>query len=195
MKNCYTILGLKPGASSEEIKRAYYLLAKETHPDSGDKAEVKKFYVVTEAYQILSNPGQREVYDRTLKTGKLESLATPLEYSAKTHGPMAADHPENMTSLRSQMLWMALAKVALTVLVAGVVGRTLAVLIEASRGLGSFAGAAFGLVWAANWHFDIPSFLASPAQARLARWGGRALMAFSVGYFVAMFLMQMLVNR
>ncbi|MBP8960648.1 DnaJ domain-containing protein [Patescibacteria group bacterium] len=67
-KNYYNILGLSKGASQDEIKRAYKKLAKEYHPDvvaEADKATAeKRFKEINEAYQVLSDPQKKEMYDR-----------------------------------------------------------------------------------------------------------------------------------
>jgi len=60
----YEVLGLDRQASADEIKKAYRRLARELHPDvnpSGDAAE--RFKQVTHAYDVLSDPQQREQYD------------------------------------------------------------------------------------------------------------------------------------
>lgn len=63
----YTILGLPPRASLEEIKRAYRKLARRYHPDSsGNSHHEDRFQKVSEAYRVLANPATREDYDREL---------------------------------------------------------------------------------------------------------------------------------
>lgn len=63
MSDYYDILGIKKGASKEEIKKAYRTLAHKYHPDRpGGNAE--KFKEVSEAYQILSDDEKRQQYDR-----------------------------------------------------------------------------------------------------------------------------------
>jgi len=60
----YEVLGVDRSASAEEIKKAYRRLARELHPDvnpSEDAAE--RFKLVTHAYDVLSDPDQRERYD------------------------------------------------------------------------------------------------------------------------------------
>lgn len=54
MHKYYAILGLRYGASISEIKKAYYKLSKEIHPDinSSDSA-IKEFIKINEAYEIL----------------------------------------------------------------------------------------------------------------------------------------------
>jgi curved DNA-binding protein CbpA len=57
----YRTLGLEPGASPAEIKRAYRRLAKAFHPDSAGEAALPRFLAIHEAYDALtgSSPGVR----------------------------------------------------------------------------------------------------------------------------------------
>lgn len=68
----YGVLGLDPGASAGEIKKAYFKAAKRFHPDSlarkglaglEDKA-ARVFGRVSEAFEILSDPDKKAAYDR-----------------------------------------------------------------------------------------------------------------------------------
>lgn len=60
----YEVLGLPEGASGEEVRQAYRRLVKAAHPDAaGDAAQ---FRLVTQAYDVLSDPVQRAAYDRGL---------------------------------------------------------------------------------------------------------------------------------
>ncbi len=65
-RDCYEVLGLQKGASENEIKKAFYKLAKQYHPDAnpGDKEAEKHFKEVNEAYSILSDADKRAKYDQ-----------------------------------------------------------------------------------------------------------------------------------
>ncbi|CAL4894551.1 unnamed protein product [Urochloa decumbens] len=61
----YSVLGVMPDATPEEIKKAYYSCMKACHPDlSGDEPDVTNFCMfINEIYSVLSDPAQRAVYD------------------------------------------------------------------------------------------------------------------------------------
>jgi len=65
-RDYYEILNLKRGASEKEIKAAYRKLARKHHPDvnPGDANAETKFKEISEAYQVLSDPKKRVMYDR-----------------------------------------------------------------------------------------------------------------------------------
>lgn len=64
-RDFYEVLGLSKGADDKVIKRAYHKLAKKYHPDTnqGDSNAEQKFKEVSEAYEILSNPEKKKLYD------------------------------------------------------------------------------------------------------------------------------------
>ncbi len=63
-KDYYTILQLQPGASLDDIKKAYRHLAMRYHPDKnqGNTYASSYFQEVREAYEVLSDPEKREAY-------------------------------------------------------------------------------------------------------------------------------------
>lgn len=59
--NYYSTLGLQPGASPEEIKKAFKRAAMQHHPDrGGDESQFKK---INEAYEVLSDPQKKQMVD------------------------------------------------------------------------------------------------------------------------------------
>jgi molecular chaperone DnaJ len=60
----YAILGVRRDADPDEIKKAYRRLARELHPDvNPDPQTQERFKEITQAYEVLSDPGKRQMYD------------------------------------------------------------------------------------------------------------------------------------
>lgn len=63
-KDYYSQLNVSKGATQDEIKKAYFKLAKEFHPDVNKAPEAKeKFATINEAYETLGDDSKRRVYD------------------------------------------------------------------------------------------------------------------------------------
>jgi DnaJ-class molecular chaperone len=64
-RDYYDVLGVEPSASGAEVKKAFRRLARELHPDVNDHdpAAEEKFKAAAEAYEVLSDPERRRVYD------------------------------------------------------------------------------------------------------------------------------------
>ena len=65
-RDYYEVLGVDKGADAGTIKKAYYKLAKQYHPDTnpGDKVAEEKFKEANEAYEVLSDSDKRAKYDQ-----------------------------------------------------------------------------------------------------------------------------------
>lgn len=83
----YRVLGLQPGASDEEVKRAYRQLAKRYHPDMnpGDAYAAQKMNEINAAYDQIKNPPQQTTY-RT-------QYADPFAGWARQHTHASSDQP------------------------------------------------------------------------------------------------------
>ncbi|MBL7134212.1 MAG: DnaJ domain-containing protein, partial [Phycisphaerae bacterium] len=64
-RDYYEILGVGRGATEAQIKSAYRKLARKYHPDVNKSAgAADKFKEATEAYEVLSDPKKRPLYDQ-----------------------------------------------------------------------------------------------------------------------------------
>ncbi|WP_041082264.1 molecular chaperone DnaJ [Thermotoga profunda] len=85
-KDYYAILGVPRDASQEDIKKAYKKLIKQWHPDlhpENKKEAEEKFKEIQEAYEVLSDPQKKAMYDRFGYVGETEfaqqSSGSPFE--------------------------------------------------------------------------------------------------------------------
>ena len=63
-RDYYEVLGIDKNASEDEIKKAYRKLAKKYHPDVNKAKDAEeKFKEVNEAYEVLSDPQKKQIYD------------------------------------------------------------------------------------------------------------------------------------
>ena len=70
-KDYYKTLGIPKGSNEEEIKKAYRRMALRFHPDKNTDANAEdKFKEVAEAYEVLSDPKKRVIYDQLGEEGE-----------------------------------------------------------------------------------------------------------------------------
>ncbi|RJF42425.1 molecular chaperone DnaJ [Actinomyces sp. 2119] len=63
MSNYYEVLGVSREADAEEIKKAYRRKARQLHPDVAGPGHEEEFKAVSTAYEVLSDPEKRQMYD------------------------------------------------------------------------------------------------------------------------------------
>jgi len=75
-KDYYSILGVPKNASETDIKKAYFNLAKQYHPDVNKSPDAKaKFAEINNAYETIGTPDKRKTYDATGMTGDEQDQA------------------------------------------------------------------------------------------------------------------------
>lgn len=88
-KDYYKVLELDRGASESQIRKAYKLLALKWHPDKNNESETqkalaeKKFKEINEAYEVLSDPKKKQMFDNGIDPNDQESGG----FSSGGHNP------------------------------------------------------------------------------------------------------------
>jgi curved DNA-binding protein CbpA len=90
----YGLLSVSKDASAEEIKRAYYLLARKLHPDKNpdDPAAHERFQALAQAYQVLGNEELRKRYDAHGTQGLDVNFVDGAEFFGALFGSDRFDH-------------------------------------------------------------------------------------------------------
>eukprot|EP01103_Thecamoeba_quadrilineata_P006589 TRINITY_DN16317_c0_g1_i1.p1 TRINITY_DN16317_c0_g1~~TRINITY_DN16317_c0_g1_i1.p1 ORF type:complete len:320 (-),score=77.02 TRINITY_DN16317_c0_g1_i1:259-1218(-) len=84
----YTLLGVPKEATTSDITKAYYKLARQYHPDKNpnDPTAEEKFKMISEAYQVLTDTEKRQRYDKFGESGLTEGFVDPKELCAMLFG-------------------------------------------------------------------------------------------------------------
>jgi curved DNA-binding protein CbpA len=103
MRNLYSVLKLSRRANSEDIKTAYWRLAKRFHPDvnAGDKEAERWTKEINRAYEVLGDPDARAAYD--LESSRRRAKARRSFWSAAAAG--AVTFMLTAASISTMMVW------------------------------------------------------------------------------------------
>ena len=96
----YAVLGIERSATRDDVRRAYRRLARDVHPDvrPGDREAEEEFKQITYAFQILSNPQRRGLYDEFGHLGLRDGFE-PARYRAWRDRARAAGYEGPLESL------------------------------------------------------------------------------------------------
>jgi len=186
MKNHYQILCIERDATAEQIKKAYFEMAKKYHPDSGDETEIKKFHEVAEAYKILSDKDSRKAYDLTLEpidenVKKVE--AKPIYESTRTE-KRASYRDDELKEFHRNRFKKAIFRVVGFSLLIGLIGYFAAVIIGGIGLLGGVSGLLIGFSLSIHKNFKVESFFGSKKAQKIFRVFTWILFLCGLGYFV-----------
>jgi molecular chaperone DnaJ len=88
-RDYYELLGIQRTATEAEIKKAFRGLARELHPDVSEDPDAEaRFKEVVEAYEVLSSPERRELYDRFGHAGLRSRGFEPSSFDFGTLGDL-----------------------------------------------------------------------------------------------------------
>ncbi|XP_063441742.1 uncharacterized protein LOC134722125 isoform X4 [Mytilus trossulus] len=88
-KNHFTILGLKPGVTDDDVKKAYRTLAKKYHPDKNKSHDAEeRFKEIGAAYEVLKVKDRREIHEREINRPKEAFVRTEF----RTPGGRTQEH-------------------------------------------------------------------------------------------------------
>ncbi|MDR2111396.1 MAG: DnaJ domain-containing protein [Spirochaetaceae bacterium] len=94
MDNYYSLLGVTPKASPQDVKRAFRERAKQLHPDIAGIAAEGEMRKLLSAYEVLSSPDRRYEYDRAYRR-----FAAKIDFDYRTYLREDPDNPENQAKL------------------------------------------------------------------------------------------------
>uniref|UniRef100_A0A0E0KY24 J domain-containing protein n=1 Tax=Oryza punctata TaxID=4537 RepID=A0A0E0KY24_ORYPU len=101
----YKVLGVSRGATDDELKKSYRRLAMKHHPDKNRSphADDSLFKQVSEAYDVLSDPQKRAIYDQFGEDGLKAGAPPPTSSSSSTHGGGFRFSPRSAEEIFSEM--------------------------------------------------------------------------------------------
>ena len=185
----YDVLGVSRTATEDEIKGAYRKLAREFHPDVNQSADAEvRFKEINEAYATLSDSLKRADYDQSLgDTGvrRDDGSAAGTSYTGGTAA--AASDPNRQAAIRA-----ALARVAVTALIAGLLGALIQAgllamterpLTANAITLGGLPAMVLGALYGADINFKVETFLGTGWLGRTYTLSRTILMSLGLAFY------------
>jgi curved DNA-binding protein CbpA len=80
IQDYYEFLQISPSAEADTLHRVYRFLAARFHPDNQDTGDAEKFFLLKQAYEVLSNPERRAAYDKSRQTFEPAPLSTWIDF-------------------------------------------------------------------------------------------------------------------
>jgi curved DNA-binding protein len=86
----YEFLQISPNAEPDTISRVYRYLAARLHPDNPKTGDAERFFLLKQAYDVLSNPQRRADYDtaRSKKNNDVVPLSTTVDFMDSMEGEL-----------------------------------------------------------------------------------------------------------
>ena len=90
IQDYYEFLQISPNAEPDTIHRVYRFLAVRLHPDNPETGDAEKFFLLQQAYDVLSNPARRAEYDAACKKEEPQSvpLSTTIDFMDNMEGEL-----------------------------------------------------------------------------------------------------------
>ena len=79
-KDLYSVIGISRDASEDDIKKAFRQKARQYHPDNKETGDEERFKEINQAYEILSDPDKRAIYDRYGLSGLRSTFGNGQEF-------------------------------------------------------------------------------------------------------------------
>jgi curved DNA-binding protein CbpA len=84
----YEFLQISPSAEADTIHRVYRFLATRFHPDNRDTGDAERFFLLKQAYEVLSDPARRATYDETRRASQPEPLSAWVDFMDTMEGEL-----------------------------------------------------------------------------------------------------------
>jgi curved DNA-binding protein CbpA len=84
----YEFLQISPSAEADTIHRVYRFLAARYHPDNRETGDPGRFFLLKQAYEVLSNPERRAAYDENRRSSQPEPLSSWVDFMDNMEGEL-----------------------------------------------------------------------------------------------------------